>query len=422
MKKKTYVAMVLLVGALTLMNTTGGSAEAAGEILVGAIFPMTGPVALGGQNAKMAIDTAVDIINNKYDMDLPLARTEGLSRFGGAKVRVIYMDHQGSPEKGLSAAEKLIKQDRVVAIIGAFHSSVAAVISQQCERYRIPFIALESSSPSLSKRGLKWFFRTSPDDELLSRVMFDFMNDFRKKKGLKLSRIGLLHEDTLHGSDSARFQTHFAEKFGYEVVVDIKYRAKATSMVSEVEKLKSVNPDVLLPSSYINDAILIVKTMKELNYMPPMLIGQDVGWSDPELAREMGKDVEGMSSRNVFALDLAEKRPMVRAVNEMYKKKSKLNLTDNTSRELMGMIVVADAINRAGSRDPEAIQKALRETDIKPQQMILPWRGIRFDSDGQNNLANPILTQWYHGEMVTVWPFELAKTDAIYPLLKWSER
>lgn len=413
MKRKLSLAVLLFITFFLAIPCAIAQPK---EVVLGAIYPMTGPTALGGEVAKYAIETAVDIINNKYDLDVPLARTEGLPNLGGAKVRVIMMDHQGSPEKGLSAAEKLLDQDKVVAIMGTYYSSVAAVVSQFCERNQIPFMCLESSSPSLHRRGFKWFFRPGPHDELFSEAMFHFMNDLQKKKGIQIKTIALLHEDTLFGTDSANAETKFANQFGYNIVADVKYRAKATSMVSEVQKLRSDNPDVLLGTSYTSDAILILKTMKELNYMPKIFIGQDAGWSDPELVREMGKDCEGITSRNVFALDLANKKPMVKTINELYKKRANRDLTDNTSRELMNTLVMADAINRAGSTQPEAIRKALVATDIKPQQIILPWDGIKFGPDGQNIYANPIMTQWHDSVMVTVWPFDLAKIDFVYPI------
>jgi branched-chain amino acid transport system substrate-binding protein len=423
MKKKQFtIVMLLLFAGVFVTGNSSAMAQSTKEVVLGAIYPMTGPAALTGEVAKFAIETAVDIINNKHDLNLPLAKTVGLPRLGGAKIRVIFMDHQGSPEKGISAAEKLITQDKVCAIMGTYYSSVAAVVSQLCERRQIPFMSLDASSPTLHTRGFKWFFRPGPHDELYSHAMFEFLNDLQKIKGLKIKTVALLHEDTLFGSDSANAQNKFAKEFGYDIISDMKYRAKSTSMVSEIQKLKSSNADVLLGTSYLSDAILILKTMKELNYIPKIFIGQDTGWSDPELVREMGKDVEGITSRNVFAMDLAERKPMIKAVNELYKKRANRDLNDNTIKQIMGVIVMADAINRAGSTEPEAIRKALVETDIKPEQIILPWKGIKFGPDGQNNLATPIMTQWYQGDMATVWPFEMAKVNFIYPIRPWSQR
>ena len=84
---------------------------------------------------------------------------------------------------------------------------------------------------------------------------------------------------------------------------------------------------------------------------------------------------------------------------------------------------VAEAINRAGSTDPEAIRKALLATDLKPAQLIMPWKGVKFDpATGQNELGTPLITQWRGGALRVVWPFDLATLDVLYPLPKWSDR
>jgi branched-chain amino acid transport system substrate-binding protein len=125
----------------------------------------------------------------------------------------------------------------------------------------------------------------------------------------------------------------------------------------------------------------------------------------------------------VFSLDLAAKRPAVGRVNELYRRKQGKDLNDNTSRAFTGMLVLAEAINRAGSTDPEAIRKALLATDLKPEQTIMPWKGVRFDpATGQNELGTPLITQWRGGALRVVWPFDLAAADVLYPLPKWSER
>ena len=155
------------------------------EIVIGVLYPLTGPVAQAGVDAKAAAELAVEIVNGRHDLDVPLARTEGLPALGGAKVRLIMVDHQGKPELGQADAERLITQDKVHALYGAYHSSVSATASQVCERYGIPYLSGESSSPSLHRRGLKWFFRTSPHDEHFSIAMFDFLKEFEAKKGPK---------------------------------------------------------------------------------------------------------------------------------------------------------------------------------------------------------------------------------------------
>ena len=133
----------------------------------------------------------------------------------------------------------------------------------------------------------------------------------------------------------------------------ISYRDKATNLDAEVGKLKAANPDILLPSSYTNDAILFVKTAKNLDYNPKLIVAQNAGWTDPTFVREMGKDVEGHITRAPFALDMAAKKPMIRQVNEMFKKlkdnSTGRDISDAPARAFTGFLTLADAINRAKS-------------------------------------------------------------------------
>jgi len=410
------------VAALLALATSGPTAQPK-EVVIGVLYPTTGPTAQAGIDSKVAAELAVEIVNGKHDLDLPLARTEGLPNLGGAKVRLIVVDHQGKPELGQSEAERLITQEKVVALYGAYHSSVSATASQVAERSGIPYLSGESSSPTLHRRGFKWFFRTSPHDEHFSIAMFEFLKEFQAKKGVKFPTVATFYEDTLFGSDSSRVQEKIAGEQGYKVVEKIAYRSRSTSLTSEVQRLKAAGPSVLLPTGYTNDAILFVRTARELDYNASMILTQDSGYIESDFITATGKDAEGIMSRSVFSLDLAAKKPMVAKVNAMYKAKQGKDLNDNTSRSFTGMVVLLDAINRAGSTDPEAIRKALLATDLKPGQLIMPWKGVKFDpATGQNESGTPLITQWRGGQLKIVWPFDLASTDVLYPLPKWSER
>src|SRR6202012_257179 len=118
------------------------------EVAIGIIYPFSGASAQIGVDAQKAFETAADIINNNYDFDLPLARGAGLPGLGGAKVRLVDPNHQAHPQKGRAEAERLITQEKVCAIIGTYQSAVAVTVSQTCERYQIPFVSAENSSPS----------------------------------------------------------------------------------------------------------------------------------------------------------------------------------------------------------------------------------------------------------------------------------
>ena len=385
------------------------------EVVIGLIYPLSGASAQIGVDAQKAFATAAEIINKNFDFDMPLARGEGLPGLGGAKVRLVFADHQADPQKGRAEAERLITQDKVCAIIGTYQSAVAVTVSQVCERYQIPFLSADNSSPSLQRRGLKFYFRAAPHDEMYSKAMFDFF-DAMKKKGVKIETLSLFHEDTIFGTDSGNAQTKLAGERGYKIVSDIKYRANSPSLSAEVQQLKAANADVLMPSSYTTDGILLIKTMGELGYKPPAIVAQDAGFSEKALYDAVGDKLEGVISRGTFSLDLAAKRPMVAKINDMYKEKSGKDLNDYSSRQFMALILMADAINRAKSTDGEKIREALAATDIPGEQTIMPWKRVKYDEMGQNNDADPVLLQYVGGKFVTIFPPQAAVADATWPM------
>src|SRR4030088_145527 len=269
------------------------------EVVIGVIYPLSGASAQIGVDAQKAFETAADLINKNYDFDLPLARGEGLSGLGGAKVRLVFADHQADPQKGRAEAERLITQDKVCALIGTYQSAVAATVSQTAERYQTPFLSADNSSPSLHRRGLKYYFRAAAHDEMFSKAMFDFFDDLRKK-GQKIETLALFYEDTIFGTDSANAQQALAKERGYKVVSAIKYRANSPSLTAEVQQLKAADADVLMPSSYTSDGILLVKTMGELGYKPKAIVAQDAGFSEKALYDAVGDKLEGVVSRGSF--------------------------------------------------------------------------------------------------------------------------
>jgi branched-chain amino acid transport system substrate-binding protein len=405
----------VLLGATAAALAPMAARGQASEVVIGVIYPFSGASAQQGIDAQKAYETALDVINKNYDFDLPLAKGEGLPGLGGAKLRLVFADHQSDPQKGRAETERLITQEKVCAVIGTYQSAVAVTVSQICERYQTPFVSADNSSPSLHRRGLKYYFRAAPHDEMYSQAMFDFFDDM-KKKGTKIETLSLFHEDTIFGTDSGNAQAKLAADRNYKVVADIKYRANSPSLSAEVQQLKTANADVLMPSSYTTDGILLVKTMAELGYKPNAIVAQDAGFSEKALYDAVGDKLEGVISRGTFSLDLATKRPMVGTINAMFKEKSGKDFNDLTSRQFMGLIVLADAISRAKSTDGEKIRDAMAATDIPGEQTIMPWKRIKFDEMGQNNDADPVLLQYVGGKFATIYPPQAAVAEAVWPM------
>jgi branched-chain amino acid transport system substrate-binding protein len=408
----------LLIGGAASLTVLSARLEAQSqEVVVGALYPLSGANAQIGIDAKQAFETALDVVNNPHDLDLPLAKTAGLPGLSNAKVRLVYADHQGDPQTGRAEAERLITQEKVAAIIGCYHSAVSATASQTAERYGVPFMCADSSSPNLQRRGLKFFFRASPHDEMFSQAMFDMLDNLRKK-GEKIETLALFHEDTIFGTDSANVQLKLAKDRGYKVLADIKYRANSPSLTAEVQQLKAANADVLMPSSYTTDSILLMRTMNELGYKPKAIVAQAAGFSEQAFYSAVGNLAEGVITRGSFSLDLETKRPAVRTVNDVFKKRSGKDLNDNTSRQFMAMLVLADGIDRAKSTDGDKVRDALAATDIPGDKTIMPWKDVKFDSQGQNNDCDPVLLQWVKGKFVTIFPPQAAVAEVLWPMNK----
>jgi branched-chain amino acid transport system substrate-binding protein len=391
-------------------------------IKIGAVYPLTGNIASTGLDCRRGVDLAVDIINGKYDLDLPLAKSAGLPNLGGAKLEIVYADTKGDPKNGMSEAERLIAQEKVVAMIGAYQSSVTKTASQATERLKIPYVCSDSSSPTLTERGYKYFFRVSPHDAIFAHDQLVFLKDLEKKTGKKIQTVALLYENTEFGSNAGKYLKKYAQEFGYKVVADVSYSANATDVTSEVGTLVKSKPDVLMHASYITDAILFTKTFKEMGFAPKGILTM-AGYIEPGYLPAVKADGNYIIIRSTFALDLAKKKPLVAKVNQLFKKKYGIDMSENAARSFMAPFVLADAINRAKTTESEAVVKALLATNITGKQVIYPWKGIKFDSASHQNIyAQGTLVQIQNQDYVTVWPFASAAKEVVWPFPAWKGR
>lgn len=405
----------MLAAPLALAATKG--ARAADDVPVGILLPLTGGSAQVGLDDKVALEVTAEIINGQHaPMPVLMGRGGGLDKLGGAKVKLLFADHQGDPQKARAEAERLITQDKVAALLGTYQSATAATVSQVADRYEIPFLSADNSSPSLHRRGLKWFFRTTPHDEMFTEAMFGFFRAEGQRTGKPVRTAALFYEDSVFGTDSSNVQRKLAGEAGIRVVADIKYRANSPTLSSEAQRLKAADADVLMPSSYTSDAILIMRSMAELGYKPRNVMAQAAGFQEQAFLQAVGPLAEGAFSRSSFAGDAAKSRPAIPAVNALFRAKANKDLNDNSSRHVVALQVLADAIDRAGSTKPADIRAALVATNVPGDQTIMPWRGVRFDEQGQNAEATPVIQQFTGGAYRTVFPADVAAQEARWNL------
>jgi branched-chain amino acid transport system substrate-binding protein len=185
-----------------------------------------------------------------------------------------------------------------------------------------------------------------------------------------------------------------------------------------VLQLKDKNPDVVIFVSYTADAILYAKTMKSLDYKPPLLMADNAGFSDPSFVQTVGKIVQGVFNRSSWGIGAPGSTTYL--VNDMFKKKTGHDLDDTSARIMQGFMVLVDAIDRAKSTEAAKIQAALKSTDLKPNQLIMGFKGVKFDDKGQNILAAGLVIQLQDGESyVPVWPKEQATVQPVLPYKGW---
>jgi len=404
--------------AISLGLSSGAFAEDK-VIKIGGVFPMTGNAASAGVHAKATLEVAMDIINNAHPElgNFPLAKNAGLAGLGGAKVEFVFADNQGSPATGQNQALRLITEEKVVALTGAYQSGITLTTSAIAEKYGIPYLNGESVAANLTERGFKWFFRTTPIATDFAKVFQEFLADM-KAQGAKVDSIALVHDNTEYGTSVAgTLTTTFKEK-GFSNLIDVAYASNATDVQSQVLQLKEKNPDVVLMISYTSDAILFAKTMQAQDFKPGILLADDAGYSDPAFIKAVGKASQGAFNRSSWSVGPSGSPSAI--IAEMYKKKSGDEMDDTAARQMQGFLVLVDAIDRAGSTEPAKIQAALKATDLKADQLMIGYKGVKFDDKGQNILASGRIIQLQDGEnYVAVWPKDGADKAPVLPYKGW---
>ena len=361
----------LIRAATLIVAVTAGAAHAQENIKIGLITPLTGNSARVGQQAKAAVELGAEIVNGVYPefATLPLAASAGSPNLKGAKLKIITADNQGNPSIGQKQTIRLVTEEQVVALLGAYLSSVTLAATAVAEQYGIPWVVGDSVAVNITKRGLKWTFRVMPDATDFAKSYMEFLNDL-KQAGHPVSSIAIVYENTDYGTSVAASVREAAREASLPISVDISYSANTTDLASQVLQLRDKNPDAIIFASYTSDIIRYMKALKSFDYRPPVIIGDDGGFSDPAFVANVGNIAQGVLDRSAW---------------EKGKPGS-----------------VTARINDIGSTKPDAIQQALRQTDLKPEQLMMGYRGVKFDSTGQNALAATYLIQLQGASYVVV--------------------
>ncbi|HEX3466881.1 MAG TPA: ABC transporter substrate-binding protein, partial [Candidatus Elarobacter sp.] len=198
--------------------------------------------------------------------------------------------------------------------------------------------------------------------------------------------------------------------------------ATTTEVNAEVQRVKAAAPDVIIQASYVPDALLFMRGYKQQGVNVKAILAQDAGFIDPNFLKAIGGDAEGVFTREVFSLDIKYRNQAVPLIDQLFRQRSDGGkpLDGNTARDFMGVLVLADAIDRAGSTKPDAIRDALTKTNIPGKLTLMPWNRIHFDATGQNDGGAGIIEQLQDGKYETVWPFDVATKPVVWPMPAWK--
>ena len=437
MKKALRYGLCVLSLMLVIGMIIPAGALAQKTIKIGAIYPLTGGAAAAGRELRAGVELALEIANNKMaNVDMSMAQNLGISSMGGAKIEVIFKDHEGNPTLGADLAKKLILDDKVDGLLGCYHSSVTKTVSAVAEQYGVPMINGSSTSPALTKRGFKWFWRTTPHDVWFTKDLFELLVGLTegKVKGVAavpmkdLANLASACENSEWGSFVSAVIKDFSGQYKFNLRKSMLYSAKAPDLSSEVRSLKASKADVYLFASYTSDAILMVKTLKAQKVQPKIIWGQDAGFDKPEFRSTLGDSIEGILTRTVFLPQVVQLKPVAGQVNALYKAKTGNDLGGASARSFTGLQTWVHVLEKAGSANSADIQQAANDLNIAGKELVVPWAGIKFATSGeelgQNVMGSGLIGQYQKGPdgsmgLQIVYPFDVASAEMIYPFPKF---
>ena len=419
---KTCLSKILVVMAglaLVLAVTTNTHAQ---EIKIGALYPLSGPMALLGTHNMNGIELATDFINEQGGIK-------------GKKIQLIKADIP-TPEAARSEAERLINVEHLDVLFGSYSSSLSYVASSVAEKNKRIYWETGAIADNITQRNFKYLFRTISKASDSGYAAVDFMTQvLANDLGIKVKdlKVCVMHEDSLYGTSVSDGIMKRLKENGITPLAKESYSKTVTDLSPLILKFKSLKPDVILATCYINDAILWQRQMRELNFNIKALIGTGAGHALKDFAKAVGNDSDGVFDgnatfvKNPKSLD-PKLDPPLQTVFDRYKKKFKEEPDVHVMTAFTGAWVFYKyVLSKAGSTNPEAIRKAAYEVDIPLGGTHLGW-GMKFQREndpqpGQNTRAFAVVHQWQGGEYYVVWPKQYAeKKTILVPLPNWRDR
>lgn len=416
---KRYALRWGLVLAMTALGvTTGGVPAAAQEIRIGILNPLSGPLAPLGQDSTMGAEVARDLVNER----------------GGVSGRKVVLVKADAPTAtaAVTEASRLIGQEGVKVIIGAYGSSISLAASAEAEKHKVIFWEMNSGSLDITGRGHRYTFRTTLTFKHLAEGAANAITKIvapTLRMGPTDLKIVMMLEDSAYGSGMRPLLEEALGRLGIKPLAIEMYSAKSSDLSPVVLRFKSLNPDIVIAASYANDAILFVRQARQYGLNLKALIGTGAGHGQADLVRAVGRNADGIFTTgatltiNPSGLD-ATSRKLLDEFNSRFEKKANHFPSTHAAMGFLGTWFLLTEIlpKTAGSTDPDQVREAALKADI-PLGKGINGFGLKFDATGQNARAFSVVQQWQEGRLTAVYPAELATHKPILvPLPAWTDR
>jgi branched-chain amino acid transport system substrate-binding protein len=411
-----WLSRIALVAAVvSLAACTGGESgdetSSVSEVRIGVLAPTTGPSRAAGTEAQHGAELAAALVNGEEGGPARLAGagSVGLASLGGAKLTIVAGDTKSNPEAGTAEADRLVTEERVVGLVGAYDAAVTEAASQRTERLGIPFVNGDSPAGFLTARGLTWFFRTVPTDRMFGEAMYSTL----QQEKVRPKRISMLYTTDAPGQSLHQVLHDLAPEANYDEHGMVKFDPGKPNLVPELQELRDEKkPEVLfLMTSTASDAARALKTMETMGYRPPQIFVFGGGVTEPQVLQAAGTTGEGLFYSTAWSREVAARSGIAKAVIDRYEQRFGRPMSDIAAGSFTAVLVLAEAIDNAGSTDPQRVRAALLNLDIPGRETIMPWSGVRFDASHQNVAANGVVVQRVQDTFRVVFPGELQQAQ-----------
>lgn len=388
----------VLAGSAALIAAPWVSSPAraqAKQVNIGVIMPLSGANAQFGINSRNGIELVADEIN----------AAGGIKALGGAKINLIVADATSTPTTAGTVAQRMISQNEVTAILGAFASSLTIAISEVTERRDIPLLTM-SFADQITGRGFKNIFQVVAKASALGKAQLDYTVAIAQAAGTKIDKIAIMYEDTAYGTAQAGGLRAAAKAANIELVMDDAYPLGITDTTPLINKLRASGAQAVFPVSYLNDSLLLIRTMRQQRITIPA-IGGAAGYVIPDFEKGLGEFAEGVLSISPANYDLDT------SLTDRFRKRFGYFMVHEALEHAVALDVLVQAIEKAKSAKAEDVTMALRGAKFTGGWTNAMTGGaVQFDSTGLNTASIPVMVQWRKKELVTVWPKEVAKGTA----------